>query len=406
MQWLRDVWTMTGLCFKLLLHRRILWIVPVILGAVYAGLVSELTEESAEKSRIPVAVVSEDAGAEAEKFALWLSEQEVLSVKRLERSQAEEALEREKVSVVFLLENDYDEKLVRGKGSELLTVLYRKGEESGRVLSELAAGGILDSLCLRQSYRLYEELHDGREKDGAGETIPDGSGKGVDAGASWEEYQERAQKWKERESGGELITFRYGEVPENENLFGGEHSGGAIQGRKMSDRLTGVNGAGTERIYQQVIAGMIACFLMLLTVLLYGGGGEPGTPERSGTGSIGRSAAAAGSFLYQFMLVTGMGTVWILLLFRQAGVGEVSQILRAILYVAAFTAVTGGIFLAFREVTGSRAGFLVLAGTVFLLLSLAAFLRVTAAFLPEAAEKLIRLSPGGWFVERITLLLE
>ena len=114
-----------------------------------------------------------------------------------------------------------------------------------RILSDLAAGGILEQYCLYQSYAAYQ------------------SQKGLPP-VSWEEYQKTAGNYRESENSGSWIEIRK------------ETADSSVVPQK--------NGQGTEALYLQVVLGMLAGILIVLSLLLYAGGGEDGTPEWSGCG--------------------------------------------------------------------------------------------------------------------------
>lgn len=347
-QWLRDMAAVAGLCGKLLLHRRYFRILLLVLALGFTLLLGGLTEVSEEQSSIPVAIVVEEDG-DAEQFAERVLALPALRGQRMGREEALEALREGSVQVVFLVEEGFGEKLRQGWKRELVTACYREGEESSRILSDMAAGELLEDLCLSRSFQKYQE-------------------EGGQAG--WEEFVGQAVRWKE--------------LGEGEFLFDYEYWGGAAGGAgKPENKL----------IYLQVILGMLAVFLMLLTFLLYADSGKMGR-----MGSIPHSAALAGNALYQIWITWAVGFALFLVLLAKAGVLTASRLPATAVLLACFVLAESFVFLVLRELMGKQGTFFVLGGTVFCILSVLALVRVVNVFLPGAVAALSDFLPGGWFV--------
>ncbi|MCI8625864.1 MAG: hypothetical protein HFI40_06225 [Lachnospiraceae bacterium] len=378
-QWIRDAWAVAALCVRLLVSKRWIWLFFAASGLLYLLLLSGLTEAAEEESRIPLAVVNKagmdkkEEDREAAELLARLKEQSVLKIWETEEENGLCALRQGEVAAVLVIEKGYEKWLQedahpKESGSygiwRPLTLHYLEGRKEQKILAELIAGSVLERYCFYRSYTLYQEQ----------EELPS---------IRLKEYQETAEQYQKEAETGAFLEIHYE-----------------------------TNALRRELIYLQVVLGMLAGILLLLALLLYAGGGEPGAPDRSGTALIGRVAALAGNFLYVFLLEMAAGSLLVTVFFwkasrYQAGDGaNIGRILPAAVgYLFFFALAVSLLFLLLREVAGARERFLPLGMGMFALLAVLALVRVAASFLPEAAETMIRCSPGGWFVDRMLSLL-
>ncbi len=379
-QWIQDTGIVAALCFRLLLSKRWIWVFLGAAGLFYAMLLGGLTEAAEEESRIPLAVVNQEAEGffEAEGCLAYLKELPVLTLWETSEQEGLRALREGEVAAVLVIEEGYGEWLQTGRyvgGRKPLSLYYQEGQDEQKILAELIAGGVLKQYCFYQSYLLYEEQ----------EGLPS---------VRVEEYQKTAAQYEKEAEAGAFLEIRY------------ETPAAAIQGGNL------LGAPGREAIYLQVVLGMLAGLLLLFALLLYAGGGEPGDPDRSGTGSIGRSAALAGNFLYVLCLEVAAGILFITIFFwkgsryrAEGGMNVGGALLAFPGYLFLFASMVSLLFLLLREGAGTRERFLPLGMGVFALLAVLGLIRVAASFLPEALEIAVRCSPGGWLVDRLLSLL-
>jgi len=372
-QWCRDVGTMLGLFFRLLLSRKWIGAFLISIGVLYVLLLSGLAGAAEEKTKIGLAVCLEEEEQESRGLLTFLQSQEIFDIWEMEEKEALHALRRGEIMATLIIEKGYANWLETGRGKPLRLV-YLKGQETMRILSDLVAGGVLERYCLYQSYAAY-----GRQK-------------GLEP-VSWEEYQQAADHYRESDDSGEIMMIRYEQLEQVES----------------TENVAGETKRANAALYQQVVLGMLAGILMLLALLLYAGGREDALDIR-GYGSVSQTAVWAAYLLYGMVSLCLLGAVLLLVfLWRSATVGGVTKgmsvlVLPALGYLSVFSVMVSGIFLIVRQICGQDhylpVGMLVYAG-----LTLASLVRVAAAFLPERLEMVVRCLPGGWLVDRIILLL-
>lgn len=372
-QWCRDVRTMLGLFFRLLLSRKWIGVFLISIGVLYVLLLSGLAGAAEEKARIGLAVCMEEEGTEAGDLLEFLQSQPIFDIQEMNEKEALAALKEGEVMAVLIVEKGYERWLETGRGKPL-QLMYPEGQETMRILSDLVAGGVLERYCLYQSYAAY-----GRQK-------------GLEP-ISWEEYQQTAEDYRESEESGEIMVIRY-ETVESEGT-----TVDAKSGKRWENAA----------LYQQVVLGMLAGILMLLALLLYAGGREDALDIR-GYGSVSRSAVWMAYLLYGVISVCLLGTVLLLVFLWESletggAVKTMYEIsLPAIGYLCVFSVIVSGVFLIVRQICGQD-HYLPTGMVVYALLTLASLVRVAAAFLPERLEMVVRCLPGGWLVDRIILLL-
>lgn len=149
---------------KLVMRDTSAFVILIISLMVFSWLLQSMSAASQDVSSIPLGIVDNDRSISSEKLIKGLKEAAAIRIVEKDEKELQRLLQDELVTAVFVIENGYEEKLLAGKLRDLITMYYKKDDQTALLVSDIVAGEMIYPVGLYEAYRYYEQLPDKAEK--------------------------------------------------------------------------------------------------------------------------------------------------------------------------------------------------------------------------------------------------
>ena len=197
----------------------------LVSAVVIVCLLLGLSEAGEERSAVPIGLVNRDDSRESEELAESIKKNSALYVYTGTEKELEDRLLDGYINSIFIIREDYGLNVRNGVTEELLEVISGEDDKVSVVVADIIAGSMLYDICRSKAYKMYKKQE----------------GK---AGKSREEYAE--------------YVLATAQKPDFQFAFDLEYID-ANNGKIAENAVT--NGM----IYKQMIAGMLAMLLSLIS---------------------------------------------------------------------------------------------------------------------------------------------
>jgi len=222
---------------KLLLADRIATICYILCAVVMIVIFLNMNIYATDTSRVPVGVVCESESPVAQRLYKRLLESDALRVTGGNIGELEELLMDGYIGSIFIIGEDYDEKLRAGIKEDIIEVITPSDDTSSIVVQDIVAGYMMYDICFFRTYDEYRSLPD----MGVTET---GDNAHIEK-MTEERFSSYVAQVAENPMYGFDFDIKYVDIGKND---------------KKDMNIT------TAMIYRQIIAGLIGMLLLVLVV--------------------------------------------------------------------------------------------------------------------------------------------
>jgi hypothetical protein len=140
-----------------MLNNKILWGLFLFIFLFFGVVLSNLMDHMEIGSRMPIAVVDEDLTDLSNEVVHNIKNQESLYVMVVEIDEAQQLLRDGKVEAIYIIPIGFGEKVENLELNELIQVYHLQGSHAGKVISDVFAGEMLESISLFKTMQLFEK---------------------------------------------------------------------------------------------------------------------------------------------------------------------------------------------------------------------------------------------------------
>lgn len=353
----KDLCVQAGFRIHLLLLDPILRILYPVTAFIFIFVLSSLNLQAFEKSSIPVGIVDEDQTGYSKELILGLHDLSSLFVYEGNLKEMESLLLDGYIHSIFVVKQDYEEKVKRGDTKELVTVYSGKEDKMAAILSDMIAGQMLEKICYHKGEKVYDSL-----------------------GRSTKEYADYAKKNGEKGETTFVFDTKYILLDQNRS-----------QQEAVDNAL----------LYQQMIAGMIG--LLLSFVLLFSFAPlqmerEQGLTSRKKLSSCTAFSQMAGNYLAGLVPTTFLCLLVSLVFVIGNQKISFSKIGSFFCLFFFFAAAMGVLFFGLGKFTKSVLQYQIIGAVILLLLGIIGFISIFEGLLPEGFSWIMK-TPNAWMIK-------
>ncbi|MCR5830351.1 MAG: ABC transporter permease [Lachnospiraceae bacterium] len=232
---------------KLLLADRVATVCYILCVAVMVLVFFNMNIYASDASRVPVGVICESDSPSAERLFESLKKSDALRVSTGSMEELEELLMDGYIGSIFVIGDDYEEKLRAGIKEDIIKVITPTDDTSSIIVRDIVAGYMMYDVCFFRTYDEYAALPQPNDTGGQ-ETQSKESGEKETVTLpkmSEEEFSEYVQKVASDPIYGFDFDIEYRDIK---------------SGSEKDVEIT------TAMIYRQIIAGLIGMLLMVICV--------------------------------------------------------------------------------------------------------------------------------------------
>ncbi len=153
---------------KLLLHDKTAVFCYIISMAVMLLIFSGLESVAEDRSAVPIGLINESDSIEATHLENAIKSGKSLYVYDRSLEELEQMLKDGYINSIFIINDDYGEKIRNGISEGLVSVICGKDDKMSVILGNIFAGSMMYDICINKSYNRYVKMEneDKLDKDG------------------------------------------------------------------------------------------------------------------------------------------------------------------------------------------------------------------------------------------------
>lgn len=306
--YLKDIWNIVLIRIKLLCANKKFVLLYMFFIVITASIMLTFSKESDDKSSIPIGVVDLDNTVVSKSIIDRLNDEESIRIIKGSREELLTKLEKGELSSVFVYEKGFADKLSNLDTNMLISHTYSNSAMFGKILSDIVLSPMLDDVCYLYCKNQYY-INDKKYIKVSNE----------------EEYEQYFRRLYKNET--KKVAFNF---------------------KVISEQLKDSNKLKNQLLYLEVIIGICAVILTLVTMIIgnvYVEDYIKGVHKRLYISTMKISSVIIGDFLASLIVSFGFGTLVSVILFRELGVTNIRQIIKLLLLILALECTISMLFI-------------------------------------------------------------
>lgn len=364
---IKDIATILCLRMKLIIKDKTTLTALITSVLIFSVVIHSLTVSSDTQSAIPVGMVDYDHSMESKKLLERVSKVPAIRVVQSDEKDLHKKLLDEMIQAVFIIEEGYEARLMKGDLNEIITMHYLWSNKSVSILSDIFAGEMIYPISLYKSIKLY----DGLQFEGTKYTQ--------------DEYIAYVQKLL-AESG--YFDFAFRMVYANP---GSNHT----NQEPISNSL----------LYNQLVFGILGVLISFIAMFILSGvvwEKEIGILDRLRTSKLSALKIDVGN-IGALLVVEGLiALLFALLIFTRLDTWDFRIFLSAYLLILFYAAVMGGVFTLIGKIVKSIILYQMLCSVLILITGGLGFYHLLSGFYQIISMSFLKIIPNSWFIQGFT----
>lgn len=154
----RDILCILSLRLRLILKDRLTLLVLAVSLLIFIVIISSLSTAAEDYSSIPIGIADQDRSIESKALIRRVSALKAFRVEEGDEEKLNKLLLDDMIFAMFVIEEGYEEGLVKGRPEETIAVHIAAGDEASQAIADIIAGEMMYSVCLYKSINYYEGI--------------------------------------------------------------------------------------------------------------------------------------------------------------------------------------------------------------------------------------------------------
>lgn len=365
---------------KLVFRDRMTSFAIIVSSFIFLLLFLQLSINVEEKSSIPIGVLNLDHSESGAELLAKIKTNPAFYVYEEKESKLRELLLKETIEVYFVIEQGYQENIMKGIHKEIVTMSYLKGNESSKILADIFAGEMIQTISTYKSFLAYERWIQTQSLESDQESTLQNKKNYL----SFEKYLSYIETRSLSSDFDFAFDFHYLES-DTEEVFG----------EKVQNSI----------LYQMFMLGILCMVISFLIMFLC----SSIIVQERVLGITQRIRLVSNGF-YTHMdyssitcIVTGVLSSMALFLLGTYSVFATNEfyLFSFILFMLYIVVVSEELYLV-ANITGGFGSYQLLGIVIILGQGILGFLWILQEFMPKFLIKIIKFTPNGWFIEGFT----